>query len=142
MLPLQEVEGVIEVVLDTVEVRQREGDVDTVEDTEGDGLPVLLTLPHLLTLEHPLPVMDREGEVLTVPVTEGVVLWEEVKQRVGDMDTVAVALKQPVVVADTLPLLDTLGLPLPVLDTEVVLQVVGVIVLVVVTVLDKQRVGV
>ena len=50
--------------------------------------------------------------------------------------------EQPELVAVMLPLLDTLGLPLPVLDTEVVLQVVGEIVLVVVTVLDKQRVGV
>ena len=50
--------------------------------------------------------------------------------------------EQPELVAVMLPLLDTLGLPLAVLDTEVVLQVVGVMVLVVVTVLERQRVGV
>ena len=50
--------------------------------------------------------------------------------------------EQPELVVVMLPLLDTLGLPLAVLDTEVVLQVVGEIELEVVTELDKQRVGV
>ena len=49
---------------------------------------------------------------------------------------------QPELVDVMLPLIETLGLPLPVLDTEVVLQVVGDIVLVVVTVLERQRVEV
>ena len=48
----------------------------------------------------------------------------------------------PELVDVMLPLIDTLGLPLAVIDTEVVVQVVGVIVLVVVTEVDKQRVGV
>ncbi len=50
--------------------------------------------------------------------------------------------EQPELVAVTLPLLDTLGLPLAVLDTEVVLLVVGEIEVEVVTELDRQRVGV
>ena len=41
-----------------------------------------------------------------------------------------------------LPLVETLGLPVPVLDTEAVLQVVGEMVLVVVTVLERHRVEV
>ena len=49
--------------------------------------------------------------------------------------------EQPELVATVLPLLDTLGLPLAVLDTEVVLQVVGEIVLVVVTEVVLQVVG-
>ena len=49
---------------------------------------------------------------------------------------------QPELVDVILPLIDTLGLPLTVMDTEVVLQVVGEMVLVVVTVLERQRVGV
>ena len=48
----------------------------------------------------------------------------------------------PELVEVMLPLLETLGLPLPLLDTEGVLHVVGEMVLEVVTVLDKQRVGV
>ena len=80
---VKEVEGVTEVVPDTVEVRQREGDEDGVEYTEGEGLPVLLTLPHLLTLEHPLPVMDREVVLQVVGEIELVVVTVLDKQRVG-----------------------------------------------------------
>ena len=48
----------------------------------------------------------------------------------------------PELVEVMLPLIETLGLPLAVIDTEVVLLVVGEIELEVVTVLDRQRVGV
>ncbi len=50
--------------------------------------------------------------------------------------------EQPELVAAVLPLLDTLGLPLPVLDTDIVLLMVGEVVLEVVTVLERQRVEV
>ncbi len=81
-------------VLETVEVtervgvalpeRHRVGEVEWVGESEGEGVPVLLTLPHLLTLEHPLPVAETEGEPQAVGVTEGVDDTVLVKQRVGD----------------------------------------------------------
>ena len=100
MLPLQEVEGVTEMVLDTEVVLQ------------VVGVIVLVVVT----------VLER--------------------QRVGVWDAVKEEEAQPELVDVMLPLIETLGLPLPVLDTEVVLQVVGDIVLVVVTVLERQRVEV
>ena len=50
--------------------------------------------------------------------------------------------EQPELVVVMLPLMDRLGLPLAVMDTEVVLLVVGEVELVVVTELERQRVGV
>ena len=50
--------------------------------------------------------------------------------------------EQPELVEVMLPLQEVEGVTEMVLDTEAVLQVVGVIVLVVVTVLERQRVGV
>lgn len=111
---------------------------------EEDEHPELVDvmLPLLDTLGLPLPVLDTEGVLQAVGEVVGERDTELVKHRVGEEDTEKVAEEHPEPVDVMLPLPEMLGLPLPVLDTEVVVQTVGVMVLVVVTVLDRQRVGV